>query len=59
MHEEEHACEPEEEGEEDTSIGSRWLLQGFWLFISLVQQLLPLLLKQGLLLELVLHYNNR
>jgi hypothetical protein len=57
--EEEHACEPEEEGEEDASVGSGGLLQGLGLSEALVELLLPLLLKQRLLLELVLHYNTQ
>lgn len=59
MDEEEHACEPEEEGEEDAPVGSGGFLEGLGLFEALVELLLPLLLKQGLFLELVLHYNTQ
>ena len=37
MDEEKHACEPEEEGEEDAPIGSGWFFEGLGLFKPLVE----------------------
>lgn len=57
VEEEEHACEPEEEGEEDALIGTGGFLEGQWLFWSVVAEPRLLLVDQRFPLKLILlHY---
>lgn len=58
VEEEEHACEPQEESEEDALVGTSWFLERRWLFGAVVAELGLLLVYQRFPFELILlHYN--
>ena len=58
VQEEEHASEPEEEGEEDPLVGTSGFLERQWLFGSVVAEPGLLLVDQRFPFKLILlHYN--